>query len=671
MTEDDLGKGIKNIEDVLRRLDKRAQDVRSINSSQRTDTPGETTLKGPLTRNIRCPKCGEDIVMGAESQCQNCDETEAERPIATTKPSKPVVVPPAVPENQNILPLPEANPATKAVIKPRLFNAKMVAILCLCLAVPATAYKVYKATNKGNPKPVAIPKASQGSMDENATTTGNMYHLGNDSPDSADSKPEIVDEELTATHAPIATAKRGQGAIDGIQKGSDQKNDLDNGFAYKSKTFGGLFVACSAKIHNSYDFSKCALFENSGKPLTRAEYVHSPGYERLYSTGWFFLRNTKDVGIFFNDTGKEVLRLESDMWPSEGYKDYLIAYTKKKGVLDRSGKIIVPFLYDELNICDTGNCFAASTFVENVGFETVLLDHTGEKITSKNYSEINTDDLNGRVIVTNVSWISNRNVSISGIVDANTGAEIVPLKYSGIIFCHAKHEYCRSIAPIAIAMADVAGPTTGNLMREHLKGLIDFNTGKELTPLKYQNIRFRLKETDTGMRNTGMIEAEYNGEKGIIDVRTMEFIGEKGLDANYLADLHLHDINKSNTARAVANLARSIPMTGRPARGEGHSNDQIFDNSKVLITCNFGNRRRTTAQAAGMHYTRGDFNETGDYIISNPAAKNAPYDKWEYNEVKNVQAQKLCEFTMQDIDIVSSNAAKGIATPLYSATLIK
>jgi hypothetical protein len=161
------------------------------------------------------------------------------------------------------------------------------------------------------------------------------------------------------------------------------------------------------------------------------------------------------------------------------------------GVIDKTGKIIIPFIYSNIWSQDN-NLFVCSVYTERNGTHKCgILDKTGKEIVPFNYSSINQTADNYYVVTLNEK---------QGLLDSK-GKEIVQCQYNSIDIPWDK--------PLV---------QNGLIFVEKNKkyGFID-KTGKEIIPCVFEN---RVSCSD------GLVRCKWNGQEGYLDTGGY-FIGKE------------------------------------------------------------------------------------------------------------------------------------------------
>lgn len=119
MPEEDLSIGISNLEELLRRLDKHAQEHPELNAPtpEPSGNAKDTQLNGPPPLQVKCPKCGDAIVVdrstpGEAVRCRKCAEA-GNAPDNPVKAPDQAAKPPVKAHQEEVARPPEAKPEDK------------------------------------------------------------------------------------------------------------------------------------------------------------------------------------------------------------------------------------------------------------------------------------------------------------------------------------------------------------------------------------------------------------------------------------------------------------------------------------------------------------------------------------------------------------------------------
>jgi hypothetical protein len=222
----------------------------------------------------------------------------------------------------------------------------------------------------------------------------------------------------------------------------------------------------------------------------------------------------------------------------------IVTLNGKKGMIDKTGKLLIPILFDDL-IESYFDRYQLYGVVVNQNDKLGIIDRTGKQLTSIRYDQISFDFDGHEVckyakVQQNDKW---------GCVDNKTGKELIAAKYDRIQFAAlygesnfdttdiAQINYCLVNSGIKIDTLfsyeeyvkrnkddswDIIEQSNTNesVVRYIIRGggkwgLVDFS-GKELTPIKYDKMRIYFKD--------GMLPVKLENKWGFINKLGQEVI---------------------------------------------------------------------------------------------------------------------------------------------------
>ena len=220
----------------------------------------------------------------------------------------------------------------------------------------------------------------------------------------------------------------------------------------------------------------CGFIDKNGKIISQLKYYSVFAFKKGLARVW--LNDTQST--YIDKTGKELFPFGNNYHIEE--LGISILCPNKCGVLDKTGKIIVPFIYESIPYQ-----FQNSFMVKKNG-KFGIIDKQGKQITPLKYDRFDT------------FFEGLAHVSINGktgLIDLN-GREITPIKYDNIGHYLPK------------------GKNEG-LITVRINGKFGFinKTGREITQLKYDYI---------SEFNDGVAKVTINGKDGAIDKEGKEII---------------------------------------------------------------------------------------------------------------------------------------------------
>jgi len=279
------------------------------------------------------------------------------------------------------------------------------------------------------------------------------------------------------------------------ERDCDGMNDFSEGLALVSQYFkesGGWykygFVDKSGKevipcgYENGSPFSEgLACVQKNGK----CGFIDKNGKEAIPFIYYDMSAESEDVAVstcFKN--GMVVLRI------NEGEDSaYKMNGEDKFGAIDKTGKVVISFRYNDLKQTKNSNLFIYS-INEKYG----IIDKNEKEIVPCIYDWITEYESGGNGFRASLN-------GKEGILDNKTGKEIIPFKYDAVRYTDGFY---------IVSKGD-------NYSRNSKKGLFD-QTGKEILPLIFDDI---------SEFSDGLAKAKWNGQDGFID-KDGYFIG-KGL----------------------------------------------------------------------------------------------------------------------------------------------
>jgi TolA-binding protein len=173
--DDDLTNGIKNLEEILYKLDERAKDAAWMKEHARRQAEESARPVEPRRLKVYCRKCGKELPMGEAvageaPKCPDCDTPELVRTFAETEPAKgpepaaagPAVEPEPYTKAAREIPVTASAPekVTEAAITPDPVKAPEPAVKAAepAIKVPGPEVKPPEVIIPPAPEPVKAPE---------------------------------------------------------------------------------------------------------------------------------------------------------------------------------------------------------------------------------------------------------------------------------------------------------------------------------------------------------------------------------------------------------------------------------------------------------------------------------------------------------------------------------
>jgi hypothetical protein len=173
---------------------------------------------------------------------------------------------------------------------------------------------------------------------------------------------------------------------------------------------------------------KWGFKDASGKVIVQPKYDFPPG---TFSEGIVIVRNAGLSGTGFMDAkGREIVPPNyTTAYPftngvalaCKGGKD-IYGTGGKWGVIDKSGKEVIPFIYDRIS----GNFEGDSYVIAQMGTQSVMLDKTGQKVTFPEF-----DNVPGNFLRT--AYSPARKGEKWGLIDKK-GKVVIPFEHEGMLW---------------------------------------------------------------------------------------------------------------------------------------------------------------------------------------------------------------------------------------------
>ncbi len=279
---------------------------------------------------------------------------------------------------------------------------------------------------------------------------------------------------------------------------SKGKTVIDHQYS-RLKAIGDLLIASkkTGSIHHQ------GVLNKNGKSIIPLEYTSV----KLIESGFFSVENKQKLSALYSSTGEELTAFQFESIEPLNEKLFLVKYYNRRGLIDRSGNIIVPPIYKNIQLSgdkaralpftrwdffkadqfNTSLYFDDLYFVEANKFSVVSGENIGIIKSDETYQYYKTE-LSLLNTKHGITIIKNENSGYQGAID-NNGKAILPINYDSIVVFKN------------FLMGEIKKP-------DHQNWSAYNRAGKKLSLFSYETF---------GAPINGIIEASRNGKVGLLD----------------------------------------------------------------------------------------------------------------------------------------------------------